>query len=490
MTRTSHRPRRQGVAYVLLALTVIAVAWGALSFGGVYPWAYTPLAIGCAATGLLALVTLRAVGPGLGALFAALAAIALTSALQLVPLPAATFARLNPSGDAFLKTYEISYQMARARDDETSPAEGIPRTHPLSIAPEKTALGLALFAAFGLFLLGTARLVSAQGAAAITRSLVTFGVMLALFGIVQAAIWGDTTAPRKIYGFWLPQYLGTPFGPFVNRNHFAGWVIMVMPLTLAGAYAAWEQTRTDPAAGRGGVAKLSSPAGARVLLLIFATLVMALSLLMTGSRSGMAAFVISMAILTGCVVRRQSTMPARVVTASLVVVIVVGAFAWTGLDRITRRVSSLSGDIGSLGGRTQAWADTIQIVRDFPVTGAGLNAYGPAMMVYQTSELRLHFKEAHNEYLQLAAEGGLLVGIPIVATLAIFVREIRRRFREAPRDGTTYWLRVGSVVGLIAIGLQSLVDFSLQMPGNAALFAVIAAIALHRSPNLVMRTGG
>ena len=106
------------------------------------------------------------------------------------------------------------------------------------------------------------------------------------------------------------------------------------------------------------------------------------------------------------------------------------------------------------------------------------------MMVYQTGDKRLHYQEAHNDYLQIAAEGGLLVGLPVLLTFGVFVRDVRRRFREAPTRGTTYWLRVGAVVSLVSIALQSLVEFSLQMPGNAALFAVVAAIALHRSPNL------
>src|SRR5262249_18896780 len=96
----------------------------------------------------------------------------------------------------------------------------------------------------------------------------------------------------------------------------------------------------------------------------------------------------------------------------------------------------------------------------------------------------LHFQEAHNDYLQIAAEGGLLVGLPALASLLIFAWHVRRRFQEAPKDGTTYWLRVGAVIGLVAIGLQSLFEFSLQMPGNAALFAVLVAIALHQSPHL------
>jgi O-antigen ligase len=106
------------------------------------------------------------------------------------------------------------------------------------------------------------------------------------------------------------------------------------------------------------------------------------------------------------------------------------------------------------------------------------------MMVYQTGEKRLHYQEAHNEYLQIAVEGGLLIGVPALIAIGVFIRDVRRRFREAPKRGTTYWLRVGAAVGLVSIALQSLVEFSLQMPGNAALFAAVAAVALHRSPNL------
>jgi O-antigen ligase len=99
----------------------------------------------------------------------------------------------------------------------------------------------------------------------------------------------------------------------------------------------------------------------------------------------------------------------------------------------------------------------------------------------------VYFLEAHNDYLQILAEGGLLVGLPILAAVIIFAADVRRRFREAPKAGLTYWLRVGAVVGLIAVAAQSFVEFSLQMPGNAAFFVVLAAIALHRSPRLTAR---
>ena len=102
------------------------------------------------------------------------------------------------------------------------------------------------------------------------------------------------------------------------------------------------------------------------------------------------------------------------------------------------------------------------------------------MLMYEAFNPLGQFLEAHNDYLQIAAEGGLLVGVPVAIALVVFVREIRRRFREDPSDRVTYWIRAGAVTGLITIGCQAAVEFSLQMPGNAALFAVLAAIAIHQ----------
>lgn len=83
---------------------------------------------------------------------------------------------------------------------------------------------------------------------------------------------------------------------------------------------------------------------------------------------------------------------------------------------------------------------------------------------------------------QLLAAGGLIVGLPMLVTLAAFTREIRRRFREAQDDTITYWLRAGAVTGLVAIALQETVEFCLQIPGNAVVFTVLAAIAIHHPP--------
>ena len=130
-------------------------------------------------------------------------------------------------------------------------------------------------------------------------------------------------------------------------------------------------------------------------------------------------------------------------------------------------------------GRFAAWQDSWRILQDFWITGTGFNTYGVSMLHYQTVSGMGKFIEAHNDYLQLAVEGGWLVGVPALLLVASLATEIRRRFREGADDTRTYWVRVGAVTGLLAIAFQSLVEFTLQMPGAAVLFATLLAIAIH-----------
>ena len=116
----------------------------------------------------------------------------------------------------------------------------------------------------------------------------------------------------------------------------------------------------------------------------------------------------------------------------------------------------------------------------FPLMGTGLNTYGSATLLYQTTSLSSHFQEAHNEYLQIAAEGGTL----LVAAFALCVWRLidhdapalcGSRRAVAVAMGARWRRRRASW----RLALQSLMEFSLQMPGNAALFAVVAALAVH-----------
>ena len=127
--------------------------------------------------------------------------------------------------------------------------------------------------------------------------------------------------------------------------------------------------------------------------------------------------------------------------------------------------------------RTEIWRQTLPIVRDFALTGTGEGTFSRAMLVYQEGDRQLLFNHAHNQYLQIAAEGGLLVGVPALCAGLALVTVLFRRLRGD--DTALFWIRAGATAGLVGVAVQSLWETGLRMPANGVLFAVCAALAVH-----------
>jgi O-antigen ligase len=468
---------------VLLAAIVLALAWGVLAFGAVYPWAYTTLAIACAVVGGVGLITGRDRRAASTRLAIGLMAIAFVITLQLVPLPRRALTSLSPATDTFLSQSDFSYMRPtnNAEPSDFVDPSSLP-WRPISIDPAKTVLGLGLFGALALFLLGATRTISNVGARPLAMAVMFLGILITVLAIIQLAINPNAREFTLIYGFWRPRYVSTPFGPFVNPNHYAGWMLMALPLVLGLGYGTFERARLEAPPGTSHPGRFAlAEAGGVVALCAFAFLVMGVSLVMTRSRSGIACLAIATALPGAMIARRQPSSRARASVVAAFALLLLGIVAWAGVDNmIVKFRAAQVGPVSRLG----AWRDTLHIIADSPLTGTGFDTYGRAMQLYQTPPRTVYFLEAHNDYLQILAEGGLLVGLPVLVAVLIFAGDVQRRFKEAPKTGLTYWLRVGAVVGLVSVAVQSLVEFSLQMPGNAAFFAVLAAIALHRSPRL------
>jgi hypothetical protein len=389
--------------------------------------------------------------------------------LQVIPLPRAVFLALSPAADRFLAQYQLVYSL------------NPPAWHAVSIAPASTAVSLGLFVAFGIFLTGLVRALDYVRIESLVRRLATLGLLVALIGLIQRAI-GLVTVTKAgeqhlVYGLWKPVEGGSPFGPFINHNHFAGWIMMVLPLALGYSCAVMQASIRD----QGGswdrwLHWLVTPLAARFLFGLFGILAMGMSLVLTGSRSGMLGFAIAVMVVAAFIARRIGGWPGRVAAALALLVLLSGAVQWAGVDATVSRIMHASVD---MPGRLAAWRDTLQIVRDFPVFGTGVGTYGWAMLVYQTGDRSQIFFEAHNDYLQILAEGGILLAVPVAITLGAIVLVIRRRFKARRDDILTYWLRVGAVAGLSGMAVQSTLEFSLQLMGNFVLFALIAAVAMH-----------
>jgi O-antigen ligase len=283
----------------------------------------------------------------------------------------------------------------------------------------------------------------------------------------------------KLYGFWTPVQGGSPFGPFVNRNHFAGWMLMAIPLALGYFCGRVGRGMRMAAPGwRNRIGWLSTPDANETILVAFAILVMAVALTLTTSRSGLLGLALALAMSAWFVARRQQALSRRVVSMVFIGFVLVAAIGWTGVDRLASRFSD-----PTYGSRVPIWADTLRIARRFPLAGTGLNTYGTSTLAYQTAVPHVHLAQAHNDYLQLVAEGGLLLTIPAAVLAILLVRTIHQRVKGSVRESTDYWIRLGAVTGLVAIALQEIGEFSLQMPGNAVLFVVLLAVAARSRPS-------
>jgi O-antigen ligase len=257
----------------------------------------------------------------------------------------------------------------------------------------------------------------------------------------------------------------------VNRNSYATWLVMAIPLVVGYAIARSRSRSTSA----GTVADRVSRIDATDLWLTASACLMTGGLLGSLSRAGIAGGAAGAAAFVGLSRIRASKgqLIAGVIAALAAMVAIATTYANTGALTVRMNRALALG----VAGRREIWADTWRMANDFWPTGVGVGAYQQGMLVYQQGSRQFFYNHAHNEYLQILAEGGALLVVPVVVALIAGVVLIARRLR-ADRS-SLFWLRTGAAAGMIAVAVQSIWDTGLRIPANGALFAIVAAVALH-----------
>jgi len=432
-----------------LLIILVLVVWPLAAFGG-------RSASTAKAFGTVALLAALVVGVRLrGALDRAILTVGACLALQAIPLPRAIVEAVSPHA-------------ARVRGSLT--LSGVsPNVLPLSIDASATLWALTVFAgAAALFWIARAQF-ARGGVRRTTRSIAALGSVVSFVAIAQAA-----TAGRKIYWYFPTEVEGPlPFGPFVNRNHFATWAIMVLPLTL-GYLAARIGRRRDEAAHIAPRRRLATMTDPRSAWLLAASAILLAALLLSLSRSGALALAASLALTTAATARRLDRTRRRGALAALAGVALLGVM-WADLPALRER---FAGTQVGVANRLVIWRETGPVIRDFWLTGTGAGTYEKAMRVYQRSDRTVFFNQAHSHYMQAAAEGGLVLAVALLIAGFAFVRLARDRIRQD--ESGLAWIRIGAACGLGAAALQSVWETGLTMPANAAIAAVLAAVVTCR----------
>lgn len=378
--------------------------------------------------------------------------------LQLAPLPRALLSVISPAALELERAFSLV-----APDGARS----------LSINLQDSGAAVLLLGALVLLFVTARRTFDAGGVRTIARIIAVTGLVLAGIALAQNA-----TARGLMYWRFAPSREGAyPFGPFVNRNHFATWAMMAVPL-CAGYLAAHAAAHPQHAAASWR-SRVIAALDARAWMLVATSLLLIVATAASLSRSGLVGLAMAM-VCAVLLMRRSAAAPqgrSRRTAAYFGLLSVVGTLGILTLVG----PGAIAGRFGATGvalaDRLAIWHDTLPVARDFWLTGTGVGTFQTAMAVYQRSKPEVIFNQAHNHYLQVAAEGGLLVGIPLWLALSAFLKAAWNRLR-ADRS-PMYFLRAGAASGLAGVAVQSVWETGLTIPANAALAAVLAAIIVH-----------
>jgi O-antigen ligase len=296
-----------------------------------------------------------------------------------------------------------------------------------------------------------------------------FGLALAFFALIQQATWNG-----RFYWLRAPSgaEVSAPFGPFVHHGHYAGYVDLLLPIPIA--FLITQSQRLE-----------------KKLLYGFAATLMGLSVIVSLARGGMlglGAQLLFLAIMSGWLARQRRNgwedtpspfMRRRVGAVVAIGVIMLLGVLWIGVEPVLDRIAQ-----GSLNGAVQAesffnnrgwiWRDTWAMFRAHPLTGVGLGAFATAFPIYSLNDGSVTVSAAHNDYLQILAESGLVGGALAIWFIVAMFQALSKALRS--HDPNAQALALGAGAGIVGMLVHSFFDFNLQLPSHALLFLTMIAV--------------
>ena len=334
---------------------------------------------------------------------------------------------------------------------------------------------LVLLVVLGAHLVTRARIIR------MVSVIVTWGVVLAVVGLVNHALGGTRI-------LWLPKvdYLDRFTSTFVNPNHQALYFSIPLFLALGLLLQIQPQVKFGAAPPRPASTAWQIGGVGRVLL-VGAVMVLGVALLLTASRGGVLGALVGLGVLLILTLHRRGSWSLQIGLA-LAAVAFVGYASGFAMDLLLERVRLVARD-PLVDLRWPIWETTIQLVRERPLLGYGLGAFEDAFRVHQPLSIWIMklVDYAHNDYLQLLAETGVLGALILLwAVVALGVFVIGRW--ASRRDLFVRSLVMGGLAALTSVAVVSVTDFGLHMPANAvlvvalvALLPAVTTLRLHRS---------
>ena len=283
-------------------------------------------------------------------------------------------------------------------------------------------------------------------------------LMLLCFGVSLLGLIQHFTSEGKIYWFRVVGANSDPFGPFVNRNHFAGFIELTLPVGFAMLVFRGIRRDVYPFAA-------------------LLTIVPVSAMVLSGSRAGIIGLVFEVAVFAVLVRLRRKKENPRMIAVAVVTIAAVAVIAWIGAARVVERFTNLRSSEVSLSRRLSMSRGAAHIFEDHPLMGCGIGALVAVYPRYETMYDGKVVDHVHNDYMENLAETGIPGALCGLAFLFILFRGMRKGF-EAEQGHFSRAMHAGAIVALCGLLLHSFVDFNLHIPSNMMLFLLQAHVAM------------
>jgi O-antigen ligase len=477
---TRHSPLAAFVVTAMEAVLLILVCLSPWAYGAVHPNFEFLLYAGIGV--LLALWAARILLEGQiswkkSSVALCLVGLFLFGVWQRTPLPRSVLAWLSPGAERCYnellpKKPEVlpSPSAEEPRVPAANSRAGTPPGSTLSLYPDATRReSLRFLAIFLVFAVVYNNLTSSRVLFRLSVVALINGVVLSLFALAQ--FFG---APRNTL-YWVYPSMGQVFGPFINRNHFPDYVNLCIGLGV-GLLVSHNWRRRSSAFTEEESSLVQTLQNPRALWICAALGLMISAVAFSRSRGGLLALV-GAAVICGILGRLQLGRSFRIGSLLFVAGVVAALSAWFGIGLLTDRFATL-GSGEALEERLPIWRRSLPIVAEFPVWGTGYGTYGYIEPMYRedapSREKPGWYHHAHNDYLEILVEGGI-VGLALV--LAALAAVYRRGYHavERYRGRAEAGLALGALLAFTALAIHSFGEFGAHTPAITLLATVIAA---------------
>ncbi len=361
---------------------------------------------------------------------------------QLVPLPASLVKFVSPGA------YDVYSPILSLSADSNWIS--------LSVNKRATLHEMLRIASYSLMYILTVQLLNRPDRLRSAANLVVFlASAIAILAIIQ-----NVSSPDKIFWIRRPPVNSHPFGPWINPNQFAGYIELLCPLAFGLFLFYKPRVRGDESLREKSVSFFTVPGLHFHLFLGFGMVLMVLAVFVSLCRGGILSVVVAGAVFLILV---KWKFPGRGRTTFLfIAACILLSISWFGWDIILSEFSQSVDSEGNLtDGRLTLWADIFEIIKDFPVFGAGFGSFLYIYPLYKTIDGNAIYDHAHNDYLELLTDGGL-VGLFLAGWFVLAILFHGWKMVRVRRDRYAVLIGISCISGIIALLAHSITDFNMH----------------------------